>query len=308
NDFRVLREQGLISGKSGLSIWFERTSEGFHTNIPGIRPFITPQQLVLSIVGGTEDFAPLMQKLTQMHTYALDADVLRSPTSMNSGLALNRTGSNIAGVLAQFQDSERRDRVNALLHSIVPTLQLEEVMETTDGKGHLIFKQDLGGFGPVIWDASRLSNGTLKSLGLEVTLMQDPAPSLVALEEPETDIYPGSLDTIAENIDLESQRCQVIVTTHSPDLLDTKWIEPKHLRVVQWKQGSSEAAVLDPALLGLKTPNAQSYTTISELGNVPVSVLKDHLMGAGELLRANALDAATTTQIASSQSLFEELS
>ena len=309
NSFRVVREQGSVSKHATPSVWFDRTLEGFRTNIPGIGPYLTPQQLALPIVGGTQAYAPLMQKLIQVHTYALDADILRAPTSLDTGSALNRKGSNIAGVLAQFQDSERLGRVNALLNSIVPTLQFEEVMETKDGKGYLFFKQDLGGIGPVTWDASRLSNGTLKALGLEVTLMQEPTPSLVALEEPETDIYPGSLDAIAENIDLESQRSQVIVTTHSPDLLDTKWIESKHLRVVHWKQGSSETTVLDHTLSdGLETPDPQSYTIISELGNVPVSVLKDHLMGAGELLRANALDAATTTQIASSQSLFEELS
>jgi predicted ATPase len=309
NSFRVVREQGSVAKHSTPPVWFDRTTEDFRTNIPGIRPYLTPQQLALPIVGGTDAFAPLMQKLMQMYTYALDADVLRSPTRLDSGSALNRKGSNIASVLARFQDQERLDRVNALLRSIVPNLQFEAVMETTDGQGHLLFKQDLGGFAPVVWDASRLSNGTLKALGLEVTLIQEPTPSLIALEEPETDIYPGSLDAIAEKIDLVSQRSQVIVTTHSPDLLDTKWIEPKHLRVVQWEQGTLETAVSDHTLLGeLETPHSKWYTTISELGNVPFSVLKDHLMGAGELLRANALDAASPTHTHTSQSIFEELS
>ena len=62
-----------------------------------------------------------------------------------------------------------------------------------------------------------------------------------------------------------------MVTTHSPDLLDTKWIAPENLRVVEWDKGA---------------------THISGLGEAPIKALQQHLMGAGELLRADALDAA----------------
>lgn len=118
-----------------------------------------------------------------------------------------------------------------------------------------------------------MSRGTLYVLGLIVAALQYPAPSLIAIEEPELNIYPGALGAVADILNIAAQRTQVVVTTHSPDLLDTKWIQPENLRVVEWEKGA---------------------THISELGEAPTQALRQHLMGAGELLRANALDAAAT--------------
>ncbi len=116
-----------------------------------------------------------------------------------------------------------------------------------------------------------MSAGTLYALGLVVAALQEPAPSIIAIEEPELNIHPGALEAISDIIKIASQRTQVVVTTHSPDLLDAKWLQPENLRVVEWEKGA---------------------THISELGEAPIEALKRHLMGAGELLRANALDAA----------------
>ena len=286
SDFRVVREQGSLSKQLTPRVWFERTADDFRTNIPGIRPYITPQLLALSIVGGTEIFAPLMQKLTQMHTYALDADVLRFPAGLDSSSGLDKKGADVARMLTRLQNQKRLDRINELVGSVVPALEFLGVQESDDGKRYLIFDQDIGGSMPVVWDASRLSDGTLKVLGLTAAIMQDPAPALIAIEEPEANIHPGALDSIAEQIDIAAQSSQLIITTHSPDLLDTKWIEARHLRVVQWEQGA---------------------TTISELGSAPVKALQQHLMGAGELLRANALSAALS-RMPRAQNIFDELS
>ena len=63
---------------------------------------------------------------------------------------------------------------------------------------------------------------------------------------------------------------QVVVTTHSPDILDAKWIEDRHLRILSWEHGS---------------------TRISPVSQAVRAALQKHLMGAGELLRSNALTA-----------------
>ena len=132
-----------------------------------------------------------------------------------------------------------------------------------------------------------MSSGTLYALGLVVAALQHPAPSLIAIEEPELNIHPGALDAIADILNIAAQRTQVVVTTHSPDLLDTKWIQPENLRVVEWGEGA---------------------THISGLGVAPIKALQQHLMGAGELLRANALDAAVPSVPASGDvsDLFDE--
>ncbi len=115
------------------------------------------------------------------------------------------------------------------------------------------------------------SDGTLHALGVSVALQQDPLPSVLVIEEPENNLHPGSLNAIADLIEEASRKTQVIITTHSPDLLDAKWIEPENLRVVEWENDASRVA---------------------ELAEMPKSALRTHLMYAGQLMRANALDPA----------------
>jgi hypothetical protein len=63
-------------------------------------------------------------------------------------------------------------------------------------------------------------------------------------------------------------RAQILITTHSPDILDDKDLSPSAIRLVNWQNGVS---------------------TISEVGRAATESVKEGLMSAGELLRANAL-------------------
>jgi hypothetical protein len=80
------------------------------------------------------------------------------------------------------------------------------------------------------------------------------------------------------------------MTTHSPELLDAKWIRPENLRIVTWKDG---------------------MTRVCPLGKASVKALQDHLMGAGEQFRSNALRADDVDVFAENDDqqleLFEEL-
>ena len=129
------------------------------------------------------------------------------------------------------------------------------------------------------------SDGTLMILALIVAALQENIPPFIAIEEPETGLHPGALETIAEIIELAATRTQIVVTTHSPDLLNAKWIKPENIRVVSWEEGE---------------------TSISQLGVAPVKMLQEHLMGAGELMRANALDEQESMGSAP-EPLFDEI-
>ncbi len=88
------------------------------------------------------------------------------------------------------------------------------------------------------------------------------------IEEPEATIHPGAIGAILDLLHDASRRMQVVVTTHSPDVLNAKWIEAGHLRIVTWNRGASRVGAASESV-------SRS--------------LREHLMGAGELLRANAL-------------------
>ena len=74
--------------------------------------------------------------------------------------------------------------------------------------------------------ATRLSDGTLRYLCLLAILCHPNPPPLVCIEEPELGLHPDILPTLAELLKEASERCQIIVTTHSDVLVDAMTDRP----------------------------------------------------------------------------------
>jgi predicted ATPase len=158
-------------------------------------------------------------------------------------------------------------RIGELLEAVVPytkhvrpvkhgnKLALEFIQEWAEGKR-------------LRFESFNMSDGTLRALGLLTAVYQHPAPSLITIEEPEATIHPGALPAVLDLIRHASRFMQVVVTTHSPDLLDATWIEGRHLRVVTWEEGATHV-----------TPVAKGTE----------EAIAEPIARAGELLRSNAL-------------------
>lgn len=69
-------------------------------------------------------------------------------------------------------------------------------------------------------ELGELSDGLVRFLCLATALLNPRPPLLVAIDEPELGLHPGLLPIVAEMIKLAAERTQVLVTTHSPDLLN----------------------------------------------------------------------------------------
>jgi predicted ATPase len=90
-----------------------------------------------------------------------------------------------------------------------------------------------------------LSDGTLRFL-LLLTILGNPKPgALIAIDEPETGLHPRMLSVVAELAVDAAERTQVVLTTHSPELLDAFGKELPTTTVARWVDGSTELAVLD---------------------------------------------------------------
>ncbi len=68
-----------------------------------------------------------------------------------------------------------------------------------------------------LWE---LSDGMLRFLCLSSALLNPVPPPLVTVDEPETGLHPKLLPVVADMIKTAAERTQVLVTTHSPDLLN----------------------------------------------------------------------------------------
>ena len=67
----------------------------------------------------------------------------------------------------------------------------------------------------------RASDGTLRLIAYYILLNEPELPPLIAIEEPERNLHPGALKEIAYVLERIAERTQVIITTHSSQLLDT---------------------------------------------------------------------------------------
>ncbi len=133
----------------------------------------------------------------------------------------------------------------------------------------LTFKQDLDDRQSFDFDALNMSDGTLRMLGLLLAIYQPAEVSVVGIEEPEATVHPGVMELVTELlIDAANER-QMIITTHSPELLDLKMINDQQIRAV-----ASEPA----------------GTLIAPLTTATGTAIRDRLFTAGELLRAGQLE------------------
>jgi predicted ATPase len=272
--YRIVREQCLLRTSSGERWWFDR-GDSLKTNAEGLNPAMEPTALALPLLGGDERFAPAFKLLSGMRVYSIEPAKLKEMQDPDSGLVLRADGSNAASVLQELterlDESEQiKDEIYRFMRAIVPNSRSVRTKKHGN-KVSMAFVQGWDDDKQLTFDAFSMSDGTLRSLGLILAVFQRPSPSVLVIEEPESTIHPGALDAVLDLIRLASKNVQVVVTTHSPDLLDADWISPDNIRIVSWEKGASH---------------------VLELAEETKTALHEHLMGAGEMLRSNALHAA----------------
>lgn len=289
--YRIVHEQCLVRKTGGGRWWFDRTDK-WKSNVEGVAPALEPSALALPLVGGDERFAPIFKVLGAMRVYSIQPSKLREMQDPDSGVALKPDGGNAASVLQELLRGEGADAhrvaINRILESIVPGTK-SVAPKKHGNKLSMSFKQDLGEKRKLTFDAYKMSDGTLRSLGLVLAVFQQPSPSILVIEEPEATIHPGALGAVLDLLRRAAKTMQVVVTTHSPDLLDARWITEANLRIVSWEKGASH----------LLSPSQATR-----------EAMREHLMGAGELLRSNALHAeelCTAPEDLRNGDLFESL-
>ena len=123
----------------------------------------------------------------------------------------------------------------------MPGVSLVEPRQTEDGR--LVLRFQDGSFkDPFV--ARHVSDGTIKMFAYLV-LLNDPQPyPLLAVEEPENQLYPELLPELAEEFRSYAQRGgQVFISSHSPDFLNALKLEEIYcLRKVQGFTQISRAA------------------------------------------------------------------
>jgi predicted ATPase len=210
-----------------------------------------------------------------MGFYNLNPDRIRELQSPDPGQLLMRDGANIASVLDRLATSSKRTRkrIEEYLEKVVPGIVGVD-SRIIGPKETLEFRQRVAGAkDPWRFLAASMSDGTLRALGILVAIFQSatgdsPQIRLVAIEEPEIALHPAAAGILLDGLNDASRRTQLLVTSHSPDLLDDESLDPESI-----------LAVL----------SADNSTQIGPLDEAGRSALHKKLYTPGELLRMNQL-------------------
>lgn len=236
-------------------------------------PTVTADRLALVSASGLAVFRPVYDALIAMGFYNLNPKVIRELQKPQDGRLLKPSGENIASVIGHLArtNPDALKIIEEYLHAVVPMVHGVE-RQVVGPMESLSFQQDMAGAKyPWKFLAQNMSDGTLRALGVLTALFQgnsDHSPSLIGIEEPETALHPAASAALREALVRAAERTQVLVTSHSPDLLDDLAIPADALLVVASEEGATRVALVDGASR---------------------QAIRDHLYSAGELLRLDQL-------------------
>jgi hypothetical protein len=251
------------SGRRGFFIrdgrWVVRP--GGVTADPPIRELFLPLMAQLD-----PEFKPLVDFVSGSVIYSIHPDTLRPPQAPDPHQPMRRRGENWASVLRTLQSSGARNDFRAAMARIVP--DLDDFRVTAVG-GYLAPEFRHGEVnGRERWlTAAQESDGTLRTAALLTALLQQPLPTLLGIEEPELMVHVGVLPLLLEYIEQAATQTQVVLSTHSADLLDH--VSMDGIRVVE---------------------REEEGTSIRRVSLEQARLVEAHLTTAGALLREEGLE------------------
>ena len=201
--------------------------------------------------------------------YISDFHIADARPSVDAGYAehLSTRGDNVALVAQYLYQShpELFDKVLKAMGRRVPGVSSVEAKPTDDGR--LVLRFQDGAFkDPFI--ARYVSDGTIKMFTYLV-LLYDPKPhQLLAVEEPENQLYPHLLWELAEEFrDYATRGGQVFVSTHSPEFLNGVKLDEVFCLVK--KQGFSEV---------VRPSDSETLRSLANGGDPPGRLWKQGLL------------------------------
>ena len=227
----------LMDGAGGLTVKHSPDS----THPPGYnfinKGDLTPGQSVLR-----ERRDPALYP--EMHFLTQQFDSIRMYRDWNMGRnsAIRRPQPTDASIDYLYEDFSNLAMVLNRLkrESVMPAIedQLGRFYETYESLGVDIFAntaqlwiREKGLANPV--PVNRLSDGTLRFLALLSILCHPEPPPLICIEEPELGLHPDVIHQVAKLLIEASQRTQIIVTTHSSELIDHLWEDPESVVICE---------------------------------------------------------------------------
>jgi predicted ATPase len=264
-EYEVKLEEAVVSRNSD-HIRFRAERGEWKEGPEGLRPPLDKKNLALQLIGGDTRFQELVHALQNMAVYAIFPDTLRAPQKYGPSKPMSRHGDNWVSILKdQPVETWKPDLIAALNKLTGDMLDIK----VAQAASYLVvqFQHTSPNKKPKWFDATQESDGTLRVAGIITALLQEPPVPAIGVEEPELTVHPGAIPLLYDHLAQATKRSQVIVTTHSPELLDL--VRPEDVRVV---------------LRG-----AEGETIVAPMSDNQREVVRNGLMSLGEIMRTEGI-------------------
>lgn len=234
--FEVLRIERDVTGLATI----DTNQRSYESRAPKDQSFLK-QSWGEGIATSLVDF------LSQLRFCTIFPNTLREVARPDTDERMKESGENWASVLKALKKTNDGQRAFAhileMMQVVMPTLQDISVLSVGSylvPQFHVKDGETLHAFDPM-----QLSDGTLRIFGILLALYQTPPPPFIALEEPEQTIHPAILVMLAEAFREVSERTQLLITSHSPYLVDQ--FQPEEIRIVSMQDGKTRVSPIKAA-------------------------------------------------------------
>ncbi len=183
--------------------------------------------------------AALREFITDWYVSYLSIDSTRNQPEAGPQERLSKGGENLPNVIQYLKEQhpERLEQIFSVLRQRIPRLERVEADPMPDGRLLLQIK-DAPFEQPVL--SKFASDGTMKMLAYLTVLYDPEPPRFIGIEEPENFLHPRLLPELAEECRAASERSQLLITSHSPFLLNA--MRAEEVRVLyRDEQGFTQA-------------------------------------------------------------------
>ena len=153
------------------------------------------------------DFRPEYMR-NHLETFPFIIEKLRESPKLDDGSKLP--------ALLSYWHKNTPERFHSVSDSLAAATNLRINQRLIDGDTLLCLSE---GYKQPI-PLKRASDGTLRLVAYYILLNEPELPPLIAIEEPERNLHPGALADITNVLEQISEHSQMIITTHSSQLLD----------------------------------------------------------------------------------------
>lgn len=223
-------------------------------------------RLIANIPMNVPGIPPLEWIFRGIKIYDFDPRLLKKAAPMLGKTELEKDGSNLAIVVKGItEDPEKKKAFLNLIRDMLPFVEDIAVEKFLDMSLFMKVREIYSGNKYI--PASMVSDGTINIAALIVALFFEERPVTI-IEEPERNIHPALISKLVAILKDASERKQIIVTTHNPEMV-------KHVNIED---------------ITLITRDAEGFSHLSRpVDKQDVRTFLEHEIGIDELFIQNLL-------------------